>query len=295
MKSAPVGTVPPLTYSVHGPPPIGRVRARLRERHEPGEEALELTGVQPLADQPPAERLQLVVIGPGDPERAPRVRELRLDVRGVPRLPGALRLREREKHSVEAGEPERRDRDGDRETAVVAVAEAEEREHVLPLRASDPDLAVESHQRVHACAAARRAGADPVRAPRVGDRVAEGEGGSVLQRLVRLTDHAEHGARVAADVREVARHRDPQRLVLAFDHRLERVLFHPPVQPGGVDHLCSAVRGVGIDRAHDVAPSGRAGAEPERRSRVVDPVGGLLCGLHRSFLLSWSGGERRRW
>ena len=43
------------------------------------------------------------------------------------------------------------------EAAVVAVAEAEEREHVLALRAADLDLAVESHERVDARAAARPA------------------------------------------------------------------------------------------------------------------------------------------
>src|SRR6266566_4637930 len=99
--------------------------------------------------KPSAERLQLVVVSPGDPERAPRVRELRLDVRGVTRLPGALRVREREQHPVQTGEPERRNRDRDGEAAVVTVAEAEEREHLLSLRAADPDLAVEPHQRVH--------------------------------------------------------------------------------------------------------------------------------------------------
>jgi Transposase IS66 family len=57
----------------------------------------------------------------------------------VPCLPGALRVREREQHPVQAGEPEWRDRDGDGEAAVVAVAEAEERQHVLPLRAADLD------------------------------------------------------------------------------------------------------------------------------------------------------------
>ena len=101
---------------------------------------------------------------------------------------------ERQEHPVQAGEPERRNGDGDREAAVVAVAEAEQRQHVLPLRAADPDLAVEPHQRVDASAAARRACADPVRPPRVGDVVAEGEGGAVLQRLVPLADDAEHGA-----------------------------------------------------------------------------------------------------
>src|SRR3989442_10458260 len=57
------------------------------------------------------------------------------------------RVREREQHPVQAGKPKRRDRDGDREAAVVAVAEAEEREHLLSLRAADPDLAVEPHLR----------------------------------------------------------------------------------------------------------------------------------------------------
>ena len=72
-------------------------------------------------------------------------------------FPRALRVLQREEHPVQAREPEGRNRDRYGEAAVVAVAEAEEREHVLALRAADLDLAVESHERVDARAAARPA------------------------------------------------------------------------------------------------------------------------------------------
>ena len=81
-----------------------------------------------------------------------------------------------------------------------------------------------------------------MRATRVGDAVAEGEGRAVLERLVPLADDAEHGTGVAADVRDVARHRDAERLALASDHGFERVLLHAPVQAGGGDHRGRIVR-----------------------------------------------------
>ena len=122
---------------------------------------------------------------------------------------------ERQHHPVQTRQPERRNADRDREAAVVPVAEAEQREHVFPLRVPDPDLAVKLHQRVNARAAARLARPEPVRRARVGDRVAERERGRVLQRLVPLAHHAEHGARVAPHVRHDARHRQPLAAPLA--------------------------------------------------------------------------------
>ena len=111
----------------HGPPPVRRVGPWLGERHKLREEALELGPAHPLADQPPADLLQLVVVAPGDPEGPPCVREPRVQVRGVPRLPCPLGAFQREHHSVQAREPERCDADRDREAAVVAVAEAQKR------------------------------------------------------------------------------------------------------------------------------------------------------------------------
>ena len=58
------------------------------------------------------------------------------------------------------------------------------------------------------------------------------------------------------------------------------MLLDDPVETGGGDHARCAVRGVRVDGAYDVAPSGWAGAEPQRRGRLVDPVGGLFDGLH---------------
>jgi hypothetical protein len=55
------------------------VGARLGERYEPREEALELAFADPLAEQARAELLELVVVAPRDPERAAGVGELRLD------------------------------------------------------------------------------------------------------------------------------------------------------------------------------------------------------------------------
>jgi hypothetical protein len=64
-----------------------------------------------------------------------------------------------------------------------------------------------------------------VSATRVGDRIAEGERRRVLERLVSLPNYAEHGARIAPHVRDVARHRYAQRPVLALDDRFQRVLL----------------------------------------------------------------------
>ena len=232
----PVGGADRLAHALgvaNGAPAVGAVGLRRGQRHEPGEEALELAFAHALTDQPAAELLQLVVIAPGDPERAPGVGEPGLDVGGVACLPGALRVRERQQHPVQAGEAEGRHRHRDGEAAVVAVPEAEQRQHVLPLRSSDPDLALEPHQRVDAGAAARRARADPVRPARIGDVVAEGEGGAVLEWLVALADDAEHGARVAAHVGDVAGHgsaRDRVAVLADREHCFERTLFDRPVR-----------------------------------------------------------------
>ena len=141
------------------------------------------------------------------------------------------------------------------------VAEAEQREHVLPLGAADPDLAVEPHQRVDARAAARRARAEPVRLARVGDRVAERERGAVLQRLVAVPTTPSTARGVAADVRDDARHGTPLDPPWRLTTRFERVLLDRPGQPGRGDHVGGGAR-LGADLVHDVAPGG--GVEPSQ-------------------------------
>src|SRR5579884_132814 len=276
-----VGGADRLAYALgvaHSAAAVRGVRPRLRHRHEPGEEPLEIAVADVLREQARAELLQLVVVAPGDAESPSRIRELRLDVRCMTRLPGSLCTREREQHSVQAREPERRDRDGDGESAVVAVAEAQQWEHVLSLRTADSDLAIEPHQRVNARATARLARSDPVSAAGVGNRVAEGESGAVLEWLIALADDADDRAAVATDVRDVLWHGHALDAAAAVDDSLQRVLLHHPAKASGGDHRLGAPRRARIDGTDGVAPSD-VRAEPERRAGGIETEGRLLS-LH---------------
>jgi hypothetical protein len=116
--------------------------------------------------------------------------------------------------------------------------------------------------------------------PRVGDPVAEGEGGAVLERGVPLADDAQHGARVAADVRHVTWHRHAAGVAVAFAHGLELVLLDRPVQAGGGDHRGGVMRLARVDRAKRLSPASGYLAEPEGSLRLVDPMGGLMADGH---------------
>ena len=221
---------------------------------------------------------------PGDPKRAAGVRG---GVGGMPCLPGSLRAGERQQHPVEAGEPERRDRDGDREPAIVAVAKAQQRQHLLP--PSAPPILISrsgASARARACRLAFRPRRSR-RASRVGDRIAEGERGAILEGLVALADDADD-ARVS--LRTFATCFGPRRVGVPgpLDHCLQGVLIHRPAETGGGDHrlrascaaLGSMVRTASSQlasrrttAAREPRPAGRSVLKPRRWAWPPHPEG----------------------